>query len=312
MYHDLVEDPVDGTNEMPFRDRLTRAQFAAHLRAIKRHFRAVTVWQAIEEIKYQGDLKENSVAVTFDDGHASIHEIAYPLLKESAVPATVFLVTDWTNGKMTLWWERLADMVEQCNFGEIDRAEIERVLQKGTGVKYERGDAEPGTRKGFLQYVSYRLMQMKEDQRTEILDELKQLFSEGREIQYSSNSSLTWERVRELANSGFEFGAHTCSHINMSHCSLEEAEEEIKQSKEEIESRLGREVKGFSYPYGYDPPRYTRFEPIMEKLKLEYSCTSWWGNNSKDSDPYILLRNVLPPKESAALLGRELHLGMAE
>jgi hypothetical protein len=98
----------------------------------------------------------------------------------------------------------------------------------------------------------------------------------------------------------------------MSHCSLEQAEREIKESKEEVEHRLGKTIRGFAFPYGYDPAKYARFVPILKKHRLDYACASWWGNNNKNSNLYVLLRNVLPPRTSSAIIGRELHLNMAE
>ncbi|MBC7329537.1 polysaccharide deacetylase family protein [bacterium] len=62
--------------------------------------------------------------------------------------------------------------------------------------------------------------------------------------------SLQWEEIREMSDNGIEFGAHTVSHPLLTRVSLDKAREEIELSKMEIEEKLGKEVKYFSYPYG--------------------------------------------------------------
>jgi peptidoglycan/xylan/chitin deacetylase (PgdA/CDA1 family) len=42
---------------------------------------------------------EPRLAITFDDGVASVAENAAPILKEMGIPFTVFVVTDWADGK---------------------------------------------------------------------------------------------------------------------------------------------------------------------------------------------------------------------
>jgi peptidoglycan/xylan/chitin deacetylase (PgdA/CDA1 family) len=98
----------------------------------------------------------------------------------------------------------------------------------------------------------------------------------------------------------------------MSHIGPEQVEDEVKRSKERIEEEIGLETRGFAYPYGYDYQGYLKFQPVFQKLNLDYACTSWWGTNGADSNRFILFRNVLPSQTGRALLGRELHLSMAE
>jgi peptidoglycan/xylan/chitin deacetylase (PgdA/CDA1 family) len=53
-----------------------------------------------------------------------------------------------------------------------------------------------------------------------------------------------------MSENGIEFGAHTVSHPRLTKIPLEKAREEIEESKREIEEKLGKQVKCFSYPYG--------------------------------------------------------------
>jgi peptidoglycan/xylan/chitin deacetylase (PgdA/CDA1 family) len=65
---------------------------------------------------------------------------------------------------------------------------------------------------------------------------------------------LTWKQIEEISNNNIEIGAHTVTHPNLQKKKREEAEQEITESKEEIENHLGKCVNFFSYPFGrYSP-----------------------------------------------------------
>lgn len=66
---------------------------------------------------------------------------------------------------------------------------------------------------------------------------------------------LGWDEIAEMAQHGFEFGAHSLNHPDLSKLSIEQATEEIIGSKSWIQERLGREVLVFAYPYGRQTPQ---------------------------------------------------------
>ena len=60
--------------------------------------------------------------------------------------------------------------------------------------------------------------------------------------------TMSWQSLRD---SGFEVGAHTRTHVRLSHVALQaELEREIVGCKEEIESNLGLRCDYFAWPYG--------------------------------------------------------------
>lgn len=61
---------------------------------------------------------------------------------------------------------------------------------------------------------------------------------------------LTWEELAQIQTAGFEIGAHTVTHRPLTALSDDEAQREIRESKAEIEHRLGRAVTTFAYPFG--------------------------------------------------------------
>jgi len=53
------------------------------------------------------DTKATSVLITFDDGYLDNYTYAYPVLKKYAIPATIFLATDFISQKAWLWSNKL-------------------------------------------------------------------------------------------------------------------------------------------------------------------------------------------------------------
>ena len=69
-------------------------------------------------------------------------------------------------------------------------------------------------------------------------------------INSNNRGFLSWEEVIRLKEEGFSFEAHTCSHSSLTSLSLEEAKQEIEESKKIIEEKIKRPCEFFSYPYG--------------------------------------------------------------
>lgn len=65
---------------------------------------------------------------------------------------------------------------------------------------------------------------------------------------------LSIKQIKEMQKSELiEFGSHTIGHKNLLNIDFDEAEEEIRKSKVEVEKIIGNECKAFAYPYGkYD------------------------------------------------------------
>ena len=61
---------------------------------------------------------------------------------------------------------------------------------------------------------------------------------------------LSWNEIREMNTGGINFGAHTVNHPILTNMPLEQARNEIIQSKKDIEERLGKPITTFSYPNG--------------------------------------------------------------
>jgi peptidoglycan/xylan/chitin deacetylase (PgdA/CDA1 family)/folate-dependent phosphoribosylglycinamide formyltransferase PurN len=62
--------------------------------------------------------------------------------------------------------------------------------------------------------------------------------------------NLNSREVAGLVERGFEIGSHTVNHVDLGQVSLEQARNELVQSKRDLESMLGAPLDWVSYPYG--------------------------------------------------------------
>lgn len=72
--------------------------FAAQCRWLAAHRTVMPLEAAVEQISPRGLLPRGRAALTFDDGFASVHEHAWPILRRHRLPATVFLVAQTLSG----------------------------------------------------------------------------------------------------------------------------------------------------------------------------------------------------------------------
>ena len=89
---------------------VTARSFERHLRHLRDRYELVTIDQIGEWMAGRTSFDRVPCAITFDDGWRDNYEVAFPLLKQYGVPATVFLVTGWIGRDDMLDDRRIAEM----------------------------------------------------------------------------------------------------------------------------------------------------------------------------------------------------------
>jgi peptidoglycan/xylan/chitin deacetylase (PgdA/CDA1 family) len=306
MYHDIAADSLAEPGPGGWKGRLTRRHFEAQVRAFCKWYRVLTVGQAVSEMKQPGGLKKRTVAITFDDGYGSVYSNAFPILKQHGLSATVFPITDWIDGKMTLWWETMYDLIVNTRFTPALFEELQKIIgrnvRESTAPDFESLEG----RKAVNRKVETFLRRASDGQRNQLISQFQTLLAPHAKISDPPPVSLTWDHIREMAAAGFEFGCHTRSHINLGSASREDAENELASSKSEIESKIGAPVSGLAYPYGSYEGGYGHIEPILQKLGFAWACTTFRGVNNHNTGSFELRRATLPSAASMSIIGRTL------
>ena len=102
--------------------------FRRHLDTLETWGAAVLPLDAAVAALRAGSLPPRAVALTFDDGYASVVETAWPLLRERGMPATLFVVTASLVREVQFAWDRAErphDRVRLASADEIAAAAAE-------------------------------------------------------------------------------------------------------------------------------------------------------------------------------------------
>ncbi len=307
MYHDVVTESEQLAHWYSS-DTPNTSQLEALIVAMKRHYRVITVEDAVLEILNTGKIQTKSVALTFDDGYVGTHSLLYPLLRKHDIPATIYLPTNWIDGKISPWWLLLNQYVDECSIDSHRIAGVEKIIA-GFKVNVTWLAKQPNKFKAVLRdQLGGILMKMEDKVRDQVMHDLRATLIGDSPLLQREQLVLNWTQIKEMAAYGIRFGAHSCSHRNLSFLDLEAADMEIGESKRVIQQRLGVEAVGFAYPYGYDVNGYRRLRPLFEKHDYLYACTSWWGHVDAGCDRYLLARTCLAQTNSTAVFARVLGL----
>jgi peptidoglycan/xylan/chitin deacetylase (PgdA/CDA1 family) len=107
---------------------------------------------------------------------------------------------------------------------------------------------------------------------------------------------LAWEDIVELDRDGtLRFEAHSLTHPNLPALDDDEARLEIAGSKLELENRLGRVVRAFSYPSGLYGEREERIA-AEAGYRIALSCEP--GVNDRSTDRFALRRRQVDARDS--------------
>lgn len=86
LYHNITENPITRADISP-------ETFRSHMEAIKKAgYNTVTAKQMVAYVHYGVPLPENPIFVTIDDGYLSNYQLAYPIIKELGLKATIFAI----------------------------------------------------------------------------------------------------------------------------------------------------------------------------------------------------------------------------
>jgi len=97
---------------------------------------------------------------------------------------------------------------------------------------------------------------------------------------------LNWNQMKEIQRAGFEFGSHTINHPDLTRIGSQNIESEVRNSKSELEDRLGEEVQFISFPFG----RYNREVITICRESGYLRGCGFWISKDQISRSFVLKR----------------------
>jgi len=205
-----------------------------------------------------GDWPTRSICLTVDDGYLDFKEVAFPVLREHGIPATVFVASRFIDGDLWYWWDRV-----DFAFARTTRSEL---VLRFPGGPFRLEWTSASERMAACGALTEALKTVPEDTKLSLIREIERQFEiELPERPIGEYKGMSWDDLRELTAQGIEFGGHTANHPVLSQVSDDRAAREVAEGIETIERRTGMRPTTFAYPNG----RMIDFTPAVVRALRE-------------------------------------------
>jgi peptidoglycan/xylan/chitin deacetylase (PgdA/CDA1 family) len=282
MYHRFVAGTDDaGGAKMPAR------AFADQLDYLASRYSVVPVSEIAARVRRGEALPRGAAAITIDDGYRDAHAVAFPLLRERNLPATLYVATGFLDGACWLWTDKMRYTLARTTklqFDEIVGGESLRLSLDGEA-----------SRRAAASRVNSALKKMKDEEKETTITRLAATLGvELPERPPAEFAPLSWDEAREMDAAGVEIASHTITHPILTRVGDEHLRRELVGSKARLEVVLGRAVENFCYPDGGFDARVR-----AEAERAGYSCAVTTAHalvEAGGGDPLALARIPAQPQ----------------
>jgi peptidoglycan/xylan/chitin deacetylase (PgdA/CDA1 family) len=253
--------------------------FNEQMQYVAENYQVCTLDDLVQRLQ-TGDVPDNALAITFDDGYRDNYEHAFPILNRLNLPATVFLATDAIDSGRMLWHDRVFAALRETRTTALEEF-------GGNGSTYPL--STPADKRHALSQLLKFLWSLDDSDRSRWVEKLIQQL--GIKAPMGCDGlMLSWDEIKTMSQRGIAFGAHTVTHPILSKLSPQQVKQEIRASKEIIEANVKMPVRHFAYPVGR---REDFTEAVKEELKnagFECAVTTIFGSNDAQQDLFELRR----------------------
>lgn len=204
------------------------------------------------------------VALTFDDGYTDLLTHALPILKSHNAPFAAFLCPGFQDRTAPLWWLDLEEALVRADTLDVALPYAHFTAPARTTEEKQRA----------MRGLYWRLRRLDERSFRQVMEaiRLKYGIEPGRQPEALC---MSWAQVKELAQEPLAtIGAHTMTHPRLAAMPIEEAEREMRLSRDTIAMTLGRSPKHFCYPVGDATSAGAREAEIARRLGFVTALTT--------------------------------------
>lgn len=229
-----------------------------------------------------------TVVFTIDDGYRDFYEYGYPVFKKHKLPAGVFITSDFIDGRLELWWDKIKRCVVESELHEL------RILYDGQ-ESYFSLRSEREKEKSICDIIDC-CKKLPEDQKEHIIRQLAHGTKQDSSYGHEDSAAMSWSEIKEMQEHRIEFFPHTKSHPILLNISAEEKEKEISESKKIIEQHIRKPANVFCYPNGKHEDVSDEIILALKKKGYIASFTAEEGFDPADGDVdfFRLKRYPLP------------------
>jgi peptidoglycan/xylan/chitin deacetylase (PgdA/CDA1 family) len=295
-YHSVVDAQAAASARAPllYRNALSAAQFEAQMRHLRRTYQVLD-GDALRTALATGDIPRRAAVITFDDGLVNNVTVALPILEKLSIPALFFLPTRFLDaasaGSVRLHWSedviaRLTAHEEQFSWSQV----AERLPRLTVGLP-------AGSNRSTILLIVDHLKSLSRGARRERVEALRNYLPPIDPAQFPADqngrsilSTMTWSQARTAADGLVTLGSHTVHHDILTRLSAEEADEEIRTSRDRLTEETDSAADFFSYPVGRPGDFSELHQDMLAEAGYRAAFTQIPGFNEPTTDPYALRR----------------------
>lgn len=261
--------------------------FYRQIEYIKKNYNLLTVEEFDHLINGKNKFPKKSILITFDDGYADNMHNALPVLESLNAQALFFVTTSNLNTKEEMWWDQLDNIF----FSEKD-------FPKELSISINKAEFKFATSSADDKLRTYRTLHpLIKFNKREIRDNILQTLFEWANIPINSREEyrlMTNDELLKMDRSPSAIiGAHTDTHTPLSILNFNEQIEEVKKSKEFLESLLDHPVKYFSYPFGNRKDYNKNSVEACKQMNFNFVCANFYFQVHRWTNKYELPRALV-------------------
>jgi peptidoglycan/xylan/chitin deacetylase (PgdA/CDA1 family) len=241
------------------------------------HYQFVSLDEAYEILIGKKKIERNFVAFTFDDGYIDSLTLAYPIFKKYSVPYTIFINTAFPDRKAMLWWYSLNELLDKNNV-------IEFALN---GKEYTFTCSDTLTKDMIFSLIKNIITRLSKEDFCNSVSKIFESYGIN-PFQKTKELTLNWEQIQDISKDPLvTIGAHTINHFQLNELNESSAREEIAGSKRLLESKIGKPVEYFAYPFGTNQEVGNREFRLAKECGFKMAFTTRSGNISFKHRQYL-------------------------
>ncbi|MDX1824610.1 MAG: polysaccharide deacetylase family protein, partial [Thiohalomonadales bacterium] len=207
-----------------------------------RFYQPMTLLQLVQRVFESGEVPRNAIVITVDDGYRDFHDVAWPILKEFNVPATLFVTTGFVSGDLWLWPDQVTWLFSQA-------PELDTTIAVGD-FELSTSSVHANRRATWQSLVGY-LLSIPDKDKHRAIQQLADSWSLSLPNEAPDDyAACSWEHLRDMEAAGIEIGGHTVTHPSLGCVDESQARQEIQGCLDMLNKQLGARDRTFCYPNG--------------------------------------------------------------
>ena len=268
---------------------ITPKNFEAALRFLTKHYTPVSLQDVLASFDGRA-LPPRPVLVTFDDGYASVSEVAAPLCSKFGVPAVVFVNAASLDNRQLVLDNLICYVANVFGLDTINAAI--RALEDCAGFEVN------SLTEIFARFLPSISLKARKSFRHALVRLTK--VSEP-DLAAEAGLYLSSQQLRELTRFNFEIGDHTYTHVHGRPLSSDDFKEEIEANRALLEAASGTKLRSYSVPYGSAVDLTRNLRKHLQHSGYEAIFLAEGRANSPRCDRYQLNRVSVRASSDAAL-----------